>query len=177
MGKRNLCVIIACLALAAPAIACGVPASVSDTPKRPENTASLAEVQQVVDTFRRSIIAKDRATLENLFVPNGSSWFEVLSDRVYARLKGKDPKTTKLMPGGYKEFASYIGSAKQRIEEKFSNVRIDTDGSIATVYFNYVFLIDSKESNRGNETWQLLNTGDGWRISALSYSVVSVTPE
>jgi hypothetical protein len=33
-----------------------------------------------------------------------------------------------------------------------------------------VFLIDGKRNNVGSETWQLVHTGDGWKISAMAYS-------
>jgi hypothetical protein len=71
----------------------------------------------------------------------------------------------------------FVGASHQRLEEIFSNLRIDTDGAVASVYFNYVFLSGDKEKNRGSETWQLVNTGDGWKISALSYSIDSATLE
>jgi hypothetical protein len=57
------------------------------------------------------------------------------------------------------------------MEEKFSNVQIATDGAVASVYFDFVFLSDGKPQNRGSETWQLINTGSGWKINALVYSI------
>lgn len=47
-------------------------------------------------------------------------------------------------------------------------MRILTDGTIASVYFNFVFLIDGKPENQGSETWQLVKTGDGWKIAAIT---------
>ena len=45
-----------------------------------------------------------------------------------------------------------------------------TDGAIASVYFDFSFLMDGKVSNVGSETWQMVNTGEGWKISAMAYS-------
>jgi ketosteroid isomerase-like protein len=77
------------------------------------------------------------------------------------------------MAGSYRDFAGYIATGKQRYQEKFSNLRIDTDGIIASLYFDYVFLIDDKENNRGDETWHLVRTAAGGKISSLRYSVAA----
>jgi hypothetical protein len=67
-------------------------------------------------------------------------------------------------------FIEEIVADKQRNEEQFSNVQIDTDGSIASVTFDFVFLLDTKEINRGREAWQLVNTDDGWKIVSVIWS-------
>jgi hypothetical protein len=136
----------------------------------PDNLAARAQIQQVVEIFRTSIIAKDKSTLGSLFMPTGGSWIKVMDDEMYQRLKAKQPSVAKLKPGTYQDFTDFLGASHQRLEEKFSNVRINTDGAVASVYFDFVFLIDDKETNRGSETWQLVNTGDGWKINALIYS-------
>jgi hypothetical protein len=149
----------------------------ADAPGQSNNATGREQVQRVVDTFRASIITKDKTTLGSLFMPVGSSWVKVIGDEMYQRMKVKHPDVTKTKAGNYEDFVKFVGASPKRLEQKISNVRIDTDGAIASVYFDYVFLADDKESNRGNETWQLVNTGDGWKISALSYSVNSAAVE
>jgi hypothetical protein len=136
----------------------------------PDSLAARAQIQRVVEVFRTSIIAKDKSTLGNLFMPTGGSWIKVMDDAMYQQLKAKQPSVAKLKPGTYQDFVDFLGASQQRLEEKFSNVRINTDGAVASVYFDYVFLRDDKETNRGTETWQLVNTGDGWKINAVIYS-------
>jgi hypothetical protein len=136
----------------------------------PDNLAARAQIERVVEIFRTSIIAKDKSTLGSLFMPTGGSWIKVMDDETYQQQKAKQPSVAKLKPGTYQDFADFLGASHQRLEEKFSNVGIDTDGAVASVYFHFVFLVDDKETNRGNETWQLVNTGDGWKINALIYS-------
>ena len=63
-----------------------------------------------------------------------------------------------------------MSGAKQPIEEQFENVRIHTDGAVAAVYFDFVFLVDGRRNNVGSESWQMVHTNDGWRISAMAYS-------
>ena len=44
------------------------------------------------------------------------------------------------------------------------------DGTIASVYFDFAFVIDGKPENQGRETWQLVKASDGWKIVAITYS-------
>lgn len=129
-----------------------------------------AQIEQVVEQFQAAIIAHDKTALEGMFVPDGGSWFEVLGKDAYQQIKAKKPDLSRIHADNFHRFAAYVGGSKQQIEEKFSNVRIQTDGAIASVYFDFSFLVDGKVNNVGSETWQMVNTGDGWKISAMAYS-------
>ena len=50
-------------------------------------------------------------------------------------------------------------------------MKIETDGDVASVWFDYAFLADGRETNRGKEAWQLVNTGEGWKIVAVVWSM------
>ena len=163
--------------LAFVALAATIGLAHAGTHAEPGSAAARAQIQQVVDTFRTAIIAKDKVTLGSLFIPTGNSWTMVIGDEMYQRMKTKRPGVPKTKPGSYQEFVDFVGASHQRLEEKFSNLHIDTDSAVASVYFDYVFLTDNNETNRGSETWQLVNTGDGWKISALSYSIDSAKLE
>jgi hypothetical protein len=139
--------------------------------------AARAQIEQVVENFRTAIIAKDKVRLGALFIPTGSSWVMVIGSELYPRMKAMRPSALKVQPGSLEEFVNSVGAASQQFEEKFSNLRIHTDGAIAAVYFNYAFLIDGKERNRGSESWHLVNTGNDWKISGLIYSIDSATLE
>ena len=129
-----------------------------------------AQIEQVVATFQTALVAKDKAALENLFMPEGGAWFEVLGDDAYRQLSAKHPQMPRFHADNYKHFITFVVGSKDRVEEKFSNVHIATDDAIASVYFDFVFLVDGKANNRGHEAWQLVNTGKGWKISAMAYS-------
>jgi hypothetical protein len=38
------------------------------------------------------------------------------------------------------------------------------------VTFDYTFLSDGRETNRGKEAWLLVRTEAGWKITTLAYS-------
>jgi hypothetical protein len=133
--------------------------------------AATKEIQTVVDTFQAAIIAKDGKRLENLFLPTGGAWFMVLSDNAYAHMKAKSATVPRFKQGNHVDFVKFVATAEKPIQEKFSNVRIDTDGAVASVYFDFVFLFDGKEENRGSEAWHLLKSDQGWKINSMTYSV------
>jgi hypothetical protein len=57
------------------------------------------------------------------------------------------------------------------VEERFHNVRIETNGAVASVYFDFDFLVDGKVTNRGSEAWQMVRDEQGWKIGAMLYSM------
>ena len=129
-----------------------------------------ADIQHVMDAFHRAVVTHDGSRLAALFIPEGSTWFNVLSDDAYARAKAKSPGVSKTRLGSYKDFAEFVSNSKASLEPRHSHVRIQSDGTIASVYFNFVFLISGTEENRGSETWQLVKGAEGWRIAAITYS-------
>lgn len=144
------------------------------TSSAPGAAAARTDINQLVETFKAAIIAKDGAKLDTLFVPENSSWFSALDQASLdtTRTKKPDAKRYRAEPETYKGFTRFVGTTTHSIEEKFDNVRIDTDGIVGSVYFDYVFLLDGKATNHGNETWQVIRTDDGWKISAMLYSVI-----
>ena len=48
--------------------------------------------------------------------------------------------------------------------------RIDTDGEVAQVWFDFAFMVGDDKSAWGKESWQLVRTGDGWKIAAVVWS-------
>jgi hypothetical protein len=128
-----------------------------------DNREDVKDIQQVMESFHKAVVAHDGAKLSTLFVPEGSAWFNVLA-------KPKSPDTPKIRPGSYQAFASFVSSSKAALDPRHSHIKILTDGVIGMVYFDFVFLIDGKPENRGAETWQLVKGPQGWLIAAITYS-------
>ncbi|MDQ2972567.1 MAG: nuclear transport factor 2 family protein [Pseudomonadota bacterium] len=136
---------------------------------RPDH--SRQEVQHVIDLFQGSVIGKDKAGLSRLFMPTHNSWIIVFAEPSYRAIKAAHPDAPRIQPGDYQDFVNFIAGSPKRMEEKFSNVRIASDGAVASVYFDFVFLVDGIANNRGSETWQMVHTDDGWKINALAYTI------
>jgi hypothetical protein len=150
-----------------PAVALTLLVSAMASAQEPANTS---DVPHVMDAFHDAVVHHDGARLAALFIPEGSAWLNVLSDEAYAQAKAKSPDATKVRVGSYKDFAKFVSTTTASLDPEHSHVRIQSDGTIATVYFDFVFFIDGKPQNRGSETWQLVKGPDGWRIAAITYS-------
>lgn len=140
----------------------------SATPAVP---ADVAAIQDVVRQFQAAIIAKDGPTLGRLFLADHNSWLTVLDDAEYAKAKARDPKVAKVHASTWKAFADFVSSAKVPLEERFYNVRIETNGAVASVYFDFDFLSDGNVTNRGSEAWQMVRDEQGWKIGAMVFSI------
>ena len=137
----------------------------------PASTASdTVDVQHVIDAYHEAVLTHDGSRLAQLFIPQGSMWLNVLSDEAYARAKAKSPNAVKVRVGSYTDFAKLVSTSKASFNPTHTHLQENSDGTIASVYFDFVFLIDGKEQNRGSETWVLVKGTDGWRIAAITYS-------
>jgi hypothetical protein len=130
-----------------------------------------AEVQQLVERFRHALLVKDGEAMRGMFLPGGSG-FRVLDRTSLAAVRAKNPEAGQFKPFSYEEFAKFLGTSPATLEETVDNVRIETDGTVGMVWFDYRFIADGKQSNHGVETWQVVRESDGWKISAMLFSVI-----
>jgi len=137
----------------------------------PFSTASdTVDVQHVIDAYHEAVLSHDGPRLAQLFIPQGSMWLNVLSDDTYARAKAKSPDAVKVHVGSYTDFVKLVSTSKASFNPTHTHLQENSDGTIASVYFDFVFLVDGKAQNRGSETWVLVKSADGWRIAAVTYS-------
>ncbi|MCQ4163838.1 nuclear transport factor 2 family protein [Tahibacter harae] len=153
---RRTALLLLCLSAAAPADAAH-PAE--------------AEIRRIVDRFQYALAAKDGATLYALFLAQDNAWLSVASERQLAAWRARGVAAQRVKPGNHAEFIARVIAQPERIEETFSDIKIHTDGTIASVHFDFVFLEDGREVNRGEEAWHLVRTDAGWKISSVIYSV------
>lgn len=128
------------------------------------------DVETLIAAYHEAVVGHDGARLQALFVPTGSAWYNALSDEALARTRQAKPDAAKLRPGSVQAFAAIVSTSKAQMDPRHSNMTIRSDGTIATVCFDFSFLIDGKEQNRGSESWQLVRDTGGWRIVSIVYS-------
>jgi hypothetical protein len=135
--------------------------------------ADVAAINQVVEQFKAAIIAHDGKALGSLFLQDHDSWLSVaaVDDAAWAAVKARHPQARKVRPDSWKKFADFVQTAPKPVEERFYNVRIDTNGAVASVWFDFDFLMDGQVTNRGSESWQLVHAEDGWKISSMLFSM------
>ena len=130
-----------------------------------------AELLDLVTRFRHAILEKDGKAMQGMFLSGGSG-FRVLDQTSLAAVRTKTPEARQFNPWSYEEFVKFLGTSPAALEETFDNVRIETDGTVGMVWFDYRFIKDGKQSNHGVETWQVVRDSDGWKISAMLFSVI-----
>lgn len=135
-----------------------------------EHHAQVAAIEQVMKQYHEAVVTHNGAALSALFLPDANLWLSVLTDSAYDRAQAKGAKDPQVKVGSYRDFAKVVSSTPKAFDPEHSNLDIHTDGTIAAVYFDFVFNIDGKAENRGSETWQLVKTVDGWKIAAITYS-------
>jgi len=148
--------------LCALALLPALPCAATDSPK--------AEIGKVIEQFQAALKAHDAKGVSALFLDENVSWYTAMGEASFTKVKAKHPDAMPYRAGALKAFTDVIGSGKVAVEERFHDVRIDTDGTVASVYFDFDFLANGDVDNRGAETWQMIRTPAGWKIVAMLYS-------
>lgn len=127
-------------------------------------TENQQDIEQVLSEFSESISNKNRENFLNLFYSNKVLWLAVVDDE---DLEDFDEKVNLYDKNG---FIDWVVSDKQTKEVRFSNMIIHSNGDVASVYCDYAFYLNHEITNYGKETFTLVRTKDGWKISAIAFS-------
>lgn len=146
------------------------PARAADRVADGARAADVAAIRAIVERCKAAIVHRDGQTLGSLFLNSHDSWLSVADEAAWAKAKARDPKARKVIPSSWKKFSEFVQTADKPVEERFYNVRIDSNGAVASVWFDFDFLIDGKVTKRGSESWQMVRAEDGWKISSMLYS-------
>jgi len=133
--------------------------------------ADVAAIGKVVEQFKAAIIAHDGKTLDSLFLQGHDSWLEVPDAKTWADIKSRHPDAPRWKSDAKRNFVDFVQTSTEPVEERFYKVRIDTNGAVGSVWFEFDFLSDGKVTNRGSETWQMVRDENGWKIAAMLYSI------
>ena len=132
-----------------------------------ENPAqSRQQIEAVIKAFDKAITDKDKDDFMRLFLHGNMTWASVSTDGTlaYYRARQKDPAQQllpKVMRATPRMFIERIAGDPEPGSEIVENVRIDTDGDIAQVWFDYRFMAGDYPTNWGKEAWQMVRTESG----------------
>jgi len=144
--------------------------------------ADVQAVRQVVESFQQALLNKDKPAYMGLFFSDraeGVGWQAVVDDAKLALIRRERPQAIKARPIPSNNFIALIDAvvaSPVAEEERITKLRIDTDGEIASAWFDYAYLSDGKVSNRGQEHWQLVRTEQGWKIFSVVYTIRDPAP-
>ena len=167
MRARAFIALISCVLL----LACG------GVPRHASTAGDAAAVERVVEAFRVAIVNRDKAAYMALFFsnkPEEIGWQAVVDDSRLKAIKQTRPQAIKARRIPTNNFSALIDSvlaSKTTEEERISNVRVHTDGEVASAVFDYVYLSDGRATNQGSEHWQLVRTENGWKIFSVIYTI------
>lgn len=154
---------------------CFALAGVASSPAHASSTDE-AGIREVMAAFGKAIVQRDKPAFLKLFVAPDVTWQSVLSDDSLARVRKEKPEAEKAKYRKDRDAESFIDGivkSEKTSEETFDNVRIDSDGDVATVTFDYTFLSNGKKTNWGKECWLMVRTEAGWKITTLAYSIIT----
>ena len=139
------------------------------------NQIAKDEISAVVESFRLSVINKDKETFKTLFYSESIPWVAVFSDEmVEQRRKSKPdfPRTVNF--GKFGPPVKMISDDEQQ-EEKMWDIKIETDGYLGSVHFSYSDNRNGVKKAFGTEAWDLVKEDSGWKIISVIYTVTEVT--
>ncbi|ASK28587.1 hypothetical protein CEY12_00015 [Chryseobacterium sp. T16E-39] len=131
-------------------------------------TKDEVAIRKVMDDFMGCIKTGDEVKYLSLF-QEPVLWTGVYADRTQVKRLEKNPKADSHFADDYKTFIK--GFKDDKSEEKFDNIKIIEDGSIASANFDYSFWYDGKMSNWGKEIWTLMKINGSWKITSVTFSM------
>src|SRR5438477_6515383 len=81
------------------------------------SSTDVADIQRVMDNFHEAVVSHDGARLSALFIPEGSTWLNVLKSPAQVRV------------GRYQDFAKFVYTTKSALNPQHSHIKINTDGT------------------------------------------------
>lgn len=133
---------------------------------------SKAHIEQVIESFRSAIANKDEEAFPKLFMKEDVTFAGVTTDASIERLYANRPqpqmkRPAKLYATTPRKFISAVARNAAKVDEIVSNVRIDSDGDVGQVWFDYAVVIGSYRKMWGKERWLVVRTADGWKIAGV----------
>jgi len=125
----------------------------------------------VILEFEQSIKEKDSVRFQKLFFDKDVSFVGIMSHETEMSIKKGFPEFEGISVSNCTKFISEICQSKEEQTENFYDIVIQTDGSIATISFDYSFMSGERMIQWGHEKWNLVKTEDQWLITDVVFSI------
>jgi len=117
-------------------------------------------VMRPVNAVFAGIAARDAAAINAQLLPGGSA-------TIITEEPGGGRATARRT---WPEVLTHFQPGPEKFEERLSDPAIETDGSVAMVWGNYVFLIDDKVHHCGIDHFDLVRDNGVWKIANVTWS-------
>ncbi len=138
-----------------------------------QKTDDKKKIVAIIDVYSKSVITKDSTAFYNLFNEGNVVWSAAYKNRTQAREieeKGTVKAGSNYFSGSYKGFMRGLFKYKFT-EDKFDNIKIVEDGTVASVTMDYSFWADNKMTNWGSKYLNLIKRDGNWKITSVIYSL------
>jgi hypothetical protein len=132
------------------------------------------DIKNVIETFRLSIINKDKETFNTLFYSESTPWVAVFSNEMVNAKRTTNASFPNTVNFGKFGSPANMISDDEKQEEKMWDIKIDTDGYLASVHFHYSDHRNDIKKAYGTEAWDLVKDGENWKIVSVKYTVTEV---
>lgn len=133
-----------------------------------------ADIRGIVEQFRVSIINQDTEVFSSLFLNEDIPFVAVFSKEMLAKKRIDKPDYPAIID--FSDFGSPVKmlSGDETQEEKMSNIKVHTDGYLASVHFDYKDYEGGQQRSYGTELWSLIKVGGDWKITSVTFSVTEL---
>ena len=138
-----------------------------------QETADKKDIKTIIEKYSESVIKKDSITFYDLFNDGTVTWCAAIKDKSQKKeleKKGIEKVKTNYFSGSHKDFMRGLFKY-QATEDKFDNIHIIDDGTVASVTMDYSFWADNKMTNWGGKYLTLIKRDGKWKITSVIYSL------
>lgn len=138
-----------------------------------QKTDNKKEINAIIEKYSESVIKRDSIAFYDLFNDGTVTWCAALMDKSQNKeieTNGKEKARSNYFSGTYKGFMRSL-FRHQSTEDKFDNIHIIEDGTVAAVTMDYSFWADNKMTNWGGKYLTLIKRDGKWKITSVIYSL------
>lgn len=138
-----------------------------------QQTTDKKEINTIIERYSESVIKRDSITFYDLFNDGTVTWCASIKDQSQSKeeaIKGIQKARNSYFAGTYKDFLRGL-FRYQATEDKFDNIHIMEDGTVASVTMDYSFWADNKMTNWGGKYLTLIKRDGKWKITSVIYSL------
>ena len=131
------------------------------------------EINAIINQYSDSVIKKDSIAFYALFNDGNVTWCAALMDKSQNKeieTKSVEKARSNYFSGSYKDFMRGL-FRYESTEDKFDNIHIIEDGTVAAVTMDYSFWANNKMTNWGGKYLTLIKRDGKWKITSVIYSL------
>ncbi|MWB96907.1 hypothetical protein GON26_21305 [Flavobacterium sp. GA093] len=138
-----------------------------------DKNADKKEISNIIAQYSESVIKRDSIAFYDLFNEGTVTWCAALMEKSQNKeveKYGAANARSAYFSGSYKAFFRSLYK-HEATEDKFDNIAIIEDGTVAAVTMDYSFWADNKMTNWGGKYLTLIKRDGKWKITSVIYSL------